>query len=139
MTASALRDCGRLEHPEVQACSVWSFPGEYRDRGVVRWNGCRVDYILAGGALTLDPAARPGHAQARGSPAAGVAAGAAPEPQRTGTPPSADMRDSEASPEAASSAQAPEQVLVFAVTGWGAPDAKTRKGPVHAREALCLA
>ena len=101
----------------MQACSVWSFPGEYRDRGVVRWNGCRVDYILAGGALTLDPAARPGHAYAHGSPAAGAAAGAAPEAQRTGTPLGADVRSSEASPEAAASAQAPEQVRASAASG----------------------
>ena len=106
---------GRREHPEVQACSVWSFPGEYRDRGVVRWNGCRVDYMLAGGTLTLDPAARPGHAPARGGLASGAAAGAAPEAQQTGTPLSADVRKSGASPAAASSAQAPEQVRLFCI------------------------
>ena len=106
---------GRRDHPDVQACSVWSFPpGEYRDRGVVRWNGCRVDYMIAGGTLTLDPIARPGHAPMRGSPAAGSAAGAAPESQRAGVgtlkPSSADVRGPEASPASASDAPAQEQV-----------------------------
>lgn len=45
---------GRRDHEE-RGCSVWSFsPSEARERGVGRWDGCRVDYILAGGTLDLD-------------------------------------------------------------------------------------
>ncbi|KAK9828127.1 hypothetical protein WJX81_008100 [Elliptochloris bilobata] len=84
-----LTDLYRRDHPEEQACSVWSYQGEFRNRGVPRWSGCRVDYILAGGAFTLDPRQRPDCLPTAGSPEAPVAgspdagaAGAAPGVQR---------------------------------------------------------
>ena len=106
------------------------------------WKGGGIDYILAGGTLTLDPVTRLIHARERGSPAAGATAGAAPGAERAGppsttlnltlsplTPSSPDIPGSEASPAPASDAPALKQVRT---------SARLRADLANACEQACL-